>query len=136
MWQCPKCNRVFQQTDQDHICEEQPNLIDAYIEAQPESIQSVLFQVRAAIRGTLPEAEERIAWHMPTYWNKHNIIHFAAFQKHIGLYTGEKAIEVFADRLTDYKTSKGAIQFPYSKPIPFELIADVSRWCFETGNHH
>jgi uncharacterized protein YdhG (YjbR/CyaY superfamily) len=45
-----------------------------------------------------------------TYWDKRNIIHFAAFKKHIELYPGEKAIEHFADRLTEYKTSKGAIQ--------------------------
>jgi uncharacterized protein YdhG (YjbR/CyaY superfamily) len=73
---------------------------------------------------------------MPTYWNKHNIIHFAAFKKHIGLYPGAKGIENFADRLMEYKTSKGAVQLPCDKPLPLELIAEIAKWCYETGNHH
>lgn len=105
--------------------------IDAYIAAQPESIQPFLHKVRDTIRAALPEAQERISWRMPTYWNKHNIIHFAAFKKHIGLYPGPKAIENFADRLTAYKTSKGAVQLPYSEPLPLELIAEIARWCCE-----
>jgi len=79
---------------------------------------------------------ERISWSMPTYWRRHNIIHFAAFKNHIGLYPGAKAIENFSDRLTEYKTSKGAVQLPYSKPIPFQLIAEIAKWCYETENHH
>lgn len=110
--------------------------IDAYIAAQTESVQSFLNQVRDTIRAVLPDAQERISWSMPTYWNKHNIIHFAAFKKHIGIYPGPKAIETFADRLTDYKTSKGAVQLPYNKPLPLELIADIAKWCYATGNHH
>nr|WP_279279957.1 hypothetical protein [Pseudoflavonifractor sp. 60] len=38
-------------------------------------------------------------------------------------------MEAFAKRLTEYKTSKGAIQFPYSKPLPLELIAEIAKWC-------
>jgi uncharacterized protein YdhG (YjbR/CyaY superfamily) len=62
-----------------------------------------LNQVRDTISAVLPGAQESISWSMPTYWDKHNIIHFAAFKKHIGLYPGEKAIEHFSDRLTEYK---------------------------------
>ena len=66
---------------------------------------------------------------MPTYWKKRNLIQFAASKKHIGLYPGPEAVEAFADRLTDWKTSKGAIQFPYEKPLPLELIAEIAKWC-------
>lgn len=110
--------------------------IDSYIAGQPDNVQPLLHQVRDAIREVLPEAEERISWSMPTYWYKHNIIHFAAFKNHIGLYPGVEAMKHFADQLTEYKTSKGAVQFQYSKPIPLKLIAEIARWCYETGNHH
>jgi uncharacterized protein YdhG (YjbR/CyaY superfamily) len=66
----------------------------------------------------------------------HNIIHFASFKKHIGLYPDDKAIEYFSDRLTEYKTSKGAVQLPYSNPLPLELITEIAKWCYETVNHH
>lgn len=135
MWQCPKCERVFKNMNQHHFCGEPPQTIDLYIAAQPENVQPLLHQVRNAIRAVLPDAQERISWRMPTYWNKHNIIHFAASKKHIGLYPGEKAIEYFRDPLQEYKTSKGAVQFPYDKPLPLKLIAEIAKWCYETGNH-
>ena len=84
----------------------------------------------------LPYAEERISWRMPTYWRKQNIIHFAAFKKHIGLYPGDKAVEHFSEKLTGYKTSKGAVQFPFNKPLPLQLIAEIAKWCYDNGNHH
>lgn len=136
MWQCPKCGREFEKENQKHSCGGPQKTIDAYIEAQPESLQPLLHQVRDVLSAALPDAEERISWRMPTYWKKHNIIHFAAFKNHIGLYPGDKAVAHFADRLTQYKTSKGAIQFSYSKPLPLELIARIAKWCYETGNHH
>ena len=34
MWQCPKCGREFEKTNQQHFCSEQPETIDAYIAAQ------------------------------------------------------------------------------------------------------
>ena len=136
MWQCPKCGREFKNRNQDHFCGEPPKTVDVYIAAQPESVQPFLNQIRDTIRAALPEAQERISWSMPTYWKKHNIIHFAAFKNHIGLYPGPKAIENFADRLIEYKTSKGAVQLPYSKPLQLELIANIAIWCYETENHH
>lgn len=136
MWKCDKCGREFKNTDQDHYCGEKPKTIDDYISMQSEDVCSLLNQVRDTIREALPYAEERISWSMPTYWNKQNIIHFAAFKKHIGLYPGGKAVEHFSQRLTEYKTSKGAVQFPYSKPLPLELIAEIAKWCYDSGNHN
>lgn len=130
MWQCPKCGRKFFRKNQEHFCGTGVNSIDAYIADQDESVQPFLHQVRDTIRKVLPDAEERIAWHM------HNIIHFAAFKNHMGIYPGDKAIEHFADELADYKTSKGAWQPPYKKPLPLPLIAEIAQWCYETGNHH
>ena len=136
MWQCPKCGREFQKKNQEHFCGEPPKAIEDYIAEQPKEIQPLLRQLRSALREALPKAEERISWHMPTFWYKQNIIHFAAFKHHIGIYPGDVAMAHFADRLEGYKTSKGAAQFPYNKPLPLELITEIARWCFETGNHH
>jgi uncharacterized protein YdhG (YjbR/CyaY superfamily) len=136
VWKCPNCGRKFKKVNQDHFCGEPPKTIDAYIAAQPENVQPALNQVRDTLRATLPDAEERITWSMPTYRGSKNIIHFAAHKHHIGLYPGPEAIEHFADRLTEYKASKGAIQLPYSQHLPLELTADIAKWCSETGNHH
>lgn len=110
--------------------------IDAYIEEQPEAIQPRLHEIRNALRNALPEAVEMISWRMPTYKAKKNIIHFAAFKNHIGIYPGDKAIEQFAEELRDYKTSKGAIQILNSQPLPLEVIVKIALWNYETENHH
>ena len=46
-------------------------------------------------------------------------------------YCGEapETIGAFAGQLAGYEASKGAIQLPYSKPLPLELIADIAKWC-------
>lgn len=131
MWKCPTCGKEFVHQNENHTCEEIEKTIDAYISAQAEAVWPLLHQVRNTIRTALPEAQERISWRMPTYWSGHNIIHFAAFKKHIGVYPGEEAMVHFADRLTEFKTSKGAIQFPYDKPLPLPLIAEIATWCYK-----
>ena len=135
MWQCPKCRKEFEIENQDHNCIETQTPIDAYIAEQPEEIRAYLIQVHNTIRSLLPDAEERISYRMPTYWKGKNIIHFAAHKNHIGLYPGPEAIIHFSDRLTDYKSSKGAVQFPYNNELPLDLIGEITKWCYETGNY-
>lgn len=129
MWKCPKCGREFKNKEPDHYCGEPPKTIDAYIASQAEDIQPRLREVYATIKAALPDATEKISWQMPTFWKGQNLIHFAAFKKHIGLYPGSEAVIAFADKLTDYKTSKGAIQLPNNKPLPLELITEIALWC-------
>ncbi|WP_455391085.1 iron chaperone [Frisingicoccus sp.] len=135
MWVCPKCGRAFKKQNQSHYCGDAPKTIDQYIEAQSEEVQPYLLKIRNAIHDAIPEAQERISWSMPTFWKGHNIIHFAANKKHIGLYAGEEAVIEFGDMLKPYKTSKGTIQIPYKEPLPLDLIARIAVWCYETGNH-
>ena len=127
MWKCPKCGRDFKNTEQDHFCVK-PNSIDEYIAAQQKDVQPLLRSIRETIHAAAPEAIEKISWQMPTFWQGENLIHFAAFKKHIGLYPGGEATLKFAERLVGYKTSKGAIQLPLDKPIDYELITDIVRW--------
>ncbi len=132
MWVCPKCGRSFKSREQSHYCGKPPETIEAYIAAQPEEAQDYLRQINAAIKASIPEAREKISWSMPTYWKGRNLIQFAASKRHVGLYPGPEAVEAFAARLTEYKTSKGTIQLPYSKPLPLELIGEIAKWCEET----
>lgn len=127
MWKCPNCGREFENNNQEHFCVK-PNSIDEYIAAQPEDVRPLLQNIRETIRAAAPEAIEKISWQMPTFWQGENIIHFAAFKKHIGIYPGGEATTVFAERLTGYKTSKGAIQLPLGRPIDDQLITDIVRW--------
>ena len=137
MWKCPKCGRTFKNENQSHYCGKAPETVEEYILAQDEGIRGQLRQVRTVLVSRLPDAKEKISWSMPTYWKDHNIIHFAAQKKHIGLYPGPEAVEFFSNKLDQagLKYSKGSIQIPYSDQLPLELIAEIADWCWETGNH-
>ena len=134
MWTCPKCGREFKKNEQSHYCGEKPKTIDEYIQVQDEEKQGDLQYLRQILRDALPEAEERISWNMPTFWKKHNILHFAASKNHIGFYPGPAAVEQFAEELKDYKTNKGTIRIPYGK-IDAELIEKIAKWCLGTDHH-
>lgn len=130
-WICPKCGREFKNTHQQHFCVQAPKTIDEYLASLPEEVRPLLHQVRDTLRATLPDATEKMAWRMPTYWKGVNIIHFASFKRHFGLYPGDGGVRHFAPRLTEYKYSKGAIQFAYDKPVPFDLITEIALWCYK-----
>lgn len=134
MWKCPNCKREFMRKNQSHSCSVKPKTIDEYILSQEKEIQVELQHIRQVLAKALPEAKERISWGMPTFWNQHNILHFAASKKHIGLYPGPAAVEYFQNQLSEYKTDKGTIRIPYGK-INDQLITDIAIWCQNTGNH-
>jgi uncharacterized protein YdhG (YjbR/CyaY superfamily) len=102
--------------------------IDEYIAGFPEEIQEKLQKVRQTVRQAAPEAKETIKYRMPTFELKGNLVHFAAYKQHIGFYPAPSGIENFQEELATYKSSKGAIQFPLEKPIPYGLIAEIVRF--------
>ena len=101
--------------------------IDEYIADQQSEVQPILTNVRNIIRAAAPEAEERISYRMPCFWQGGPLIYFAAMKNHLGIYPTASGMKAFKDRLSSYKTSKGAIQFPYNKPIDYELIAEITK---------
>ena len=108
--------------------------ISDYINEQDEAIRPRLLQVYNAIRTAIPDAEECISWQMPTFRKGRNIIHFAAYKKHVGIYPGSEMVEEFADKLKGFKTSKGAIQFPHDQDIPLDLIAQIAKHSYENNS--
>jgi len=102
--------------------------VDEYIDWQPEELRPILQKVRRIIRDAVPNAEERISYRMPCFWQGGPLIYFAAMKSHLGVYPTANGMTAFKARLSDYKTSKGAVQFPYSKPIPYDLIAEITRF--------
>jgi len=114
--------------NQNHSCGEKPANIDEYIAAQSEDVQAILIKIRETICAAAPDSVEKISWDMPTLWQGENLIHFAVFKKHIGIYPGDMTHSPFDERLAGYRRTKGAIQFPLDSPIDYELIADIARW--------
>jgi uncharacterized protein YdhG (YjbR/CyaY superfamily) len=99
--------------------------IDEYLVDFPEEVQIKLEQIRELGRQLCPNAKEAIKYGIPTFVEKGNIFHFAAYSTHIGFYPGPEVIQVFANSLKPYKTSKGTVQFSIDEPLPLELIQQM-----------
>lgn len=102
--------------------------VDEYIAMYPEDIQQILEKVRTVIKAAAPDAVEKISWQMPTFYMKENLVHFAPQKTHLGFYPGADGVAAFQDKLGAYKTTKGAIQFPIDRPIPYELITEITKY--------
>jgi uncharacterized protein YdhG (YjbR/CyaY superfamily) len=102
--------------------------IDEYIATFPEEIQKKLEEVRATIKTAAPEAKEKISYQIPTFTLYGNLVHFAAYKNHIGFYPTSSGVQAFKHELSQYETSKGAIQFPLDKPLPLDLISKITKY--------
>lgn len=107
--------------------------VDDYIKSFPKNVQKLLRQMRRAIRGVVPQAQETIKYGMPTYVLRKNLVHFAGYKHHIGFYPGSEAIVVFKKSIVKYKSSKGAIQFPLHDPLPLDLILKIVKYRVAQG---
>ena len=103
-----------------------PKNYEEYCLDFPEETQEILENLKNFIQNLLPESELCINYGIPTFKMKgKNVIHFGGFRSHIGLYPGSEAIEIFAEKLKKYKTSKGTVQFPLKEELPFDLIQEI-----------
>lgn len=105
-----------------------PNDINEYIATFPKNIQKLLQQIRSIIQKAAPEATEVISYAMPTFKLNGILVHFAAFQNHIGFYALPSGNEAFQKELSTYKTGKGSIQFPINEPLPEVLITEIVKF--------
>jgi uncharacterized protein YdhG (YjbR/CyaY superfamily) len=102
--------------------------IDEYIDGFPPDVRAKLAQMRSTIRKSAPEATEKIAYGVPTFYLNGNLVHFAAFQHHVGFYPGPSGITRFQKELKRYKSAKGSVQFPLDEPLPLELVVEIVKF--------
>jgi uncharacterized protein YdhG (YjbR/CyaY superfamily) len=103
----------------------QATTIDEYIAGFPPDVQEILEKIRMTIREAAPGAQEAIRYAIPTFTLKGNLVHFAAFQRHIGFYPAPTGIEKFKTALSAYEGAKGTVRFPLDRPIPYDLISEI-----------
>lgn len=102
--------------------------MDDYIAGFPEEVQQKLHQIRTCIQSAAPQASEKISYAMPTFYLNGNLVHFAAYQHHIGFYPGPDALLQFSDEVGKFKNSKGAVQFPIDARLPLGLVKKIVRY--------
>jgi len=100
--------------------------IDEYIKTFPEQVQIILEKMRQTIRRAAPEAEEAISYQIPTFKLNGNLVHFAAFKNHVSFFPTARGVEAFKKELSRFKRSRGTVQFPLDRPIPYDLVRKIT----------
>ena len=103
--------------------------VDQYIASQPEAAQSILAEVRAAIRKAVPAAEESISYQIPAYKLPAGpVLYFAGWKRHYSLYPATASIvSALEEELSAYEIRKGTIRFPLAEPVPVKLIGRIAK---------
>jgi uncharacterized protein YdhG (YjbR/CyaY superfamily) len=102
--------------------------VDEYIADFPPEVQDILAQIRSTVRAAAPEAKEVIKYQIPTYTLKGNLVSFAAYKNHIGLYPVPAGTKKFQKELAIYRAAKSTARFPLDQPIPFDLIRQLVKF--------
>lgn len=105
-----------------------PKTIDEYLTTQTKKTQEILQELREFIQKLAPEATEAMSYGVPTFKLNGNLAHFAGYEHHIGFYPGSKAMQVFKQEMKQYKTSKGAVQFPLDQALPLDLVGKIVQY--------
>ena len=105
-----------------------PKDIEEYLAMQPESMRPLLEKLWQTILKAAPKAEEVISYQMPAFKYHGPLVYFALFKKHIGFFPTSTPIPAFKKELTNYKCSKGTIQFPLDQPIPWSLVSKIVKF--------
>jgi len=107
--------------------------VDEYIAAAPKDERSKLREIRAAIREAAPDAIESISYAMPFYsfkgetGFKARICYFGLLKNRIAFYIRPIAMEGHLSEVSEYQTTKSALQFPLDRPVPVTLIKTLVR---------
>lgn len=112
-----------------------PKSIDEYIAAAPKEVRPILESVRATVRKAAPNAEERISYLMPAFFQDGALVYFAAFKSHIGLYPPVRD-EALRPLVEQFAGPKGNLRFPLSDPIPLGLIKRIVKARIEENLAH
>ena len=105
-----------------------PTTVIEYIDASPGEARKKLLELRGILKEVAPDATESLKWGSPVFEEKRILFAFSAFKSHINFMPTHSAMIPFEKELTDYKTGKDTIQFPYSKPLPRSLIKKIAAY--------
>ena len=105
-----------------------PTTVDEYVNAAAKEAQEKLREIRAILKTVAPNATENLKWGNPVFEENRILFAYAAFKSHMNFMPTPSALEPFKKELSDYKTGKGTIQFPYDKPLPKTLIQKIAAY--------
>jgi len=101
--------------------------VDDYLAAAPKDKQATLKKLRQAIKAAAPKATEAFSNGVVGYKLKRKpVAYFGYWKDHYALYgLGNRVTKAHAADLKAYLMSKGTIQLPADRPLPYRLITKM-----------
>ena len=101
--------------------------VDQYIAGTPKEQHAALEKLRRTIKAAAPKATEGLSYGMVGYkLNGKYLVYFGSWKTHIAVYgSGGRFIDTHAAELKPYVQSKGTIQFPADRPLPYALVTKI-----------
>lgn len=99
-----------------------------YLNQFSPPIKIRLAKIYAIFEKAFPEAQFIFSYQMPTFKKKKNLVHFAAYTNHIGIYPGPQGIQVLLDTYPQIKTSKGTWLIPHDQTLPIQILLHLCQW--------
>lgn len=87
--------------------------------------------IRTTTYELIPQASEKISWGLPTMMYHGSLFQFGQCRGYVGFYPGPIIMDMFRDRLTQYKTTKSAIHLPMKQPLDKALIKEIMQACIK-----
>ena len=102
--------------------------VEEYLSDLPANTRIILEGLRKTIKQVVPKAEEVISYNMPAFKQGAVLVYYAANKAHTGFYPTPGPLKAFAEELSVYKSSKGAVHFPYDKKIPTTIVKKMVQY--------
>ena len=98
--------------------------VDEYLAALDQPQRGALEVLRQTILEIIPDAEQCIAYGVPTFEREGRAVAgFAAFKDHLSYFPHSGSVlSQLPDDTAGYATSKGTLQFVVDKPLPKTLV--------------
>lgn len=109
--------------------------VRTYIQNLERTVQLRFLALADFFHTLMPQADIVLKYGMPTFFYGKSILHIAGWKGHCGVYPQAEAIQVFAHELDGYACSKGAIQLPHEKEIPFDVLRKIALYRLKQIQH-
>ena len=108
--------------------------VEEYIGSFPADVRAILEQVRRAILDAVPGTGETVSYQIPTITlGGRPLLYFAGWKRHVSVYPAPAGDEALERRLRPYRSAKSTLKFPLSRPVPYDLIAQVAKLSLRQG---
>ena len=110
------------------MSETPPASVDEYLAGFPAEVREVLEEVRQAIHRAAPAAIESISYGMPAFSrNGRSLLYFAGWKHHVAVYSIPTMSPALEKELVNFRKAKDTLNFPLTRPMPYDLIERLTR---------